>query len=146
MFGGEPDSPETDYMPRALRVVAPLVSVTIILGVTVTFARPVAASGSTAGYSAAVMADHPSAFWQLNEASGPSAADTSGSGNTAAYAGSGVTYGAAGPVPGHAAVTLDGNSGAVSAPDSAALNPTSALTLEAWVKPASVGGIRNLWS
>jgi hypothetical protein len=127
-------------MRRAPRVVAPLVSVAIILGVMAAFAQPVAASGSTPGYSAVVMADHPSAFWRLNEASGPSAADASGNGNTGAYAASGVTYGTTAAVPGDTAVTLDGNSGAITAPNSATLNPTSGLTLEAWVKPTSVGG------
>jgi hypothetical protein len=52
-------------------------------------------------------------WWKLNELAGPTAVDSSGNGNNGAYAGSGVTYGIAGPIPGETAVTLDGTAGAV---------------------------------
>ena len=91
------------------------------------------------GNPALVMATGPTAYWPLNEATGPTAFDYAGR-YDATYASSGVTYGVAGPV-GQNVVTLNGNGGTVvTAPYAAALNPSGAFTVEAWLKPAVVDG------
>ena len=48
--------------------------------------------GAPATYASTVLADSPVAYWRLGEASGSSAADSSGNGNGGSYAG-GVTLG-----------------------------------------------------
>jgi hypothetical protein len=94
---------------------------------------------SCGGYSAAVGADSPTAYWRLGEAAGSSTAlDSSGNGKNGTYSG-GTGLGAAGAVGGSdTALNLDGSSGYMEAPSSATLNsPSTGLTLEAWVKPPS---------
>lgn len=91
------------------------------------------------GYDRHVRADGPSAYWRLHETTGSYATDESGYGNTAQYLG-GYTQGAAGAIKDDtdSAVSLDGVSGYLEAPSSATLNaPTTGVTVEAWVKPAS---------
>jgi RHS repeat-associated protein len=90
------------------------------------------------GYSGVALSDSPVAYWRLEESSTSSAAaDSSGFGNAGSYNG-GLTLSQSGPIStetDHAA-TFDGSSGYVSAPNSTSLNqPTSAITLEAWIKP-----------
>jgi hypothetical protein len=87
----------------------------------------------------AVMADHPTAFWRLNELAGPTAIDYAG-GNDGTYNGSGVTYGIAGP-PGdpETAVQFDGTAGRVVVPYTPALNPSGPFTIEFWARPNAVG-------
>ncbi len=90
-----------------------------------------------AGYSQAVLANSPAAYWRLGESSGTNAADSSGNGNTGTYQG-GSTLGAGGLVgDGTAAVSLDGVDDRVLANDTASLSPTSAVTVEAWVRATS---------
>ncbi len=55
-----------------------------------------ATATSDATYDAAVLADSPVAFYELNEESGPSASDSSGNSNTGTYSG-GVTFLQLGP-------------------------------------------------
>jgi hypothetical protein len=55
-----------------------------------------ATATSDAAYDAAVLADSPVAFYELNEESGPSATDSSGNSNTGTYSG-GVTFLQLGP-------------------------------------------------
>jgi trimeric autotransporter adhesin len=55
-----------------------------------------AGATSDGSYDAAVMADTPVAYYELNEANGPSAADSSGKSNTAAYVGN-VKFSVPGP-------------------------------------------------
>lgn len=91
------------------------------------------------GYAATVTADNPVAFWRLNEASGSSFFDSSANANAGSYFSS-PTLGAAGGLTGDSdtAVTLNGTSHYAKAPSASSLNsPTSALTLEALVKPSS---------
>lgn len=81
----------------------------------------------------AVLADRPLAYWQLGEASGVTARDSSGNGYNGTYSG-GVTLGATGLVAtnGGAAVGLDGVDGLVSAP--AAWPQMTAFTIECWFR------------
>ncbi|HJW49989.1 MAG TPA: LamG-like jellyroll fold domain-containing protein, partial [Candidatus Limnocylindria bacterium] len=83
-----------------------------------------------------VLADGPVSYWRLGEpTSATTAADTSG-GNPGTY--SGVTPEAAGAVPGDSAASFAGSS-VVSIPASSTLNLSSALTVEAWIKPSVAG-------
>ena len=84
-------------------------------------------------YSSAVLADHPAGYWQLTDASGTTAADASGNNNTGTLAG-GVTLNQPGSTAdGTNSMAFDGSSGVITINNAATLNPTSALTLEAWV-------------
>jgi hypothetical protein len=92
----------------------------------------------TSSYSAAVLGTTGiSAYWRLGEASGTTACASKGPNGT--YVG-GVTLGAAGAPAGDpdTSISLDGSSGRVEVPNAAALNPTTGLTLEAWVKPNAI--------
>ena len=83
-----------------------------------------------------VLVDRPVAYWRLGDpANATTAADTSGS-NPGAY--SGVTLEAPGAVPGDSAATF-GGSGVVSIPAATALDLSTAVSVEAWVKPAAAG-------
>jgi hypothetical protein len=82
-----------------------------------------------------VLADAPTAYWRVGEASGTTAADASGNGRTGTYTGS-PSLGKPGALAGdsNTAVALDGTSQYIQVPFSTALNP-STFTLEAWVNP-----------
>ncbi|HJW49150.1 MAG TPA: S8 family serine peptidase, partial [Candidatus Limnocylindria bacterium] len=83
-----------------------------------------------------VLADNPVSYWRLGEPAGATiAADSSGT-NNGTY--SGVTLEAAGAVPGDSAASFSG-AGVVSIPAASALNLSTALSVEAWVKPTVVG-------
>lgn len=104
-------------------------------------AAPQAAHASSA-YETAVLADSPAAYYRLNESSGSTMSDDSGNSLNGTYAGSGVTYSATGATPtdSDSAVTLNGSGGGASVADASGFDPTSALTLEAWIKPTSFSG------
>lgn len=93
---------------------------------------------STAGYSAAVLADTPVVYYRLAEASGTSATDSSGNSHTGTYTGAGITYSVAGGVTGNNAVTLASASTAnMNTGVDAACNPgTGDFSVECWVKNA----------
>ena len=74
------------------------------------------------------------AGYGFNEGTGTTVTDSSGSSNTGTIQG-GTTWSAAGRFGG--ALTFNGSSGRVSVPDTASLDLTSAVTLEAWVNPAA---------
>jgi PKD repeat protein len=92
-------------------------------------------SAAQASYRSLVLADGPLSYWRLGETSGTSAADSAGT-NTGSIRG-GVTMGAPGALSGDAdtSMSFDGSSGYVSVPNSAGLNLTGDLTVEAWVQP-----------
>ena len=95
---------------------------------------------AAAAYRSEVISDAPVGYWRLNEASGSTAVDESGSGNAGTYV-SGSVLGAQGPIisdTGNKAVSF-GAAGYVNVPDSASLSPTGAFTLEAWVRLNSLG-------
>ena len=87
---------------------------------------------SGTGYSAAVLADSPAAYWRLGEASGTTAADSSGANRTGSYLNT-PTLGLPGALTGDAntAAGFNGTNEYVSVPYAAALNPAS-FTVEAW--------------
>jgi hypothetical protein len=77
-------------------------------------------------------------WWNLDEGSGTSAADSSGNNNTGTLT-NGPTWTTGGKING--AVTFSSASSQyVSVPYSAALEPTTALTVSAWVKPNAATG------
>ena len=79
------------------------------------------------------------AAYGFDEGAGISALDGSGNNNTGAV--SGTQWIAAGRFGG--ALSFNGTSSLVSVSDSASLDLTTAMTLEAWVQPAAVGGWRT---
>ena len=86
-----------------------------------------------------MMADAPRAYWRLGEAGGSTAADQAAFANSGAYLG-GLALGQAGvvPVAQSTAIALDGADDTVRVPSSASLNPTAALSLEAWIRPSAL--------
>ncbi len=103
--------------------------------------------GPTVPYEDLVLDADPVAYWRLG---GTSTADddASGNGNHATTYG-GVTVEASGALADDedTAITLNGSSGYLQAPTSSSLNsPSTAITMEAWIRPASgaFGGQRPL--
>ena len=74
--------------------------------------------------------------WSFDEGSGTNAADASGSGNTGTLAGAG--WNASGRFG--KAVSFDGVNDWVSVADSASLDVTSGITIEAWLRPTALSG------
>jgi Concanavalin A-like lectin/glucanases superfamily/Domain of unknown function (DUF1929)/Bacterial Ig domain/Glyoxal oxidase N-terminus/Glucodextranase, domain B len=77
------------------------------------------------------------AAYGFNETSGTTVTDVSGSNNNGTF-GSGVTRTTAGKFGG--ALVFNGASGLVTIPNSASLQLTTGMTLEAWVNPSTVDG------
>src|SRR5262245_66066750 len=78
------------------------------------------------------------AAFSFNEGSGSTVGDASGSGNNGAVGS--ATWSASGKFG--AALSFNGSSAEVTVPDAASLHLTSAMTLEAWVRPSVVS---DLW-
>ncbi len=76
------------------------------------------------------------AAYSFDQGSGTTAPDASGSGNTGTLT-NGPTWSSAGKYGG--AISFDGVNDSVTVPDSASLDLTSGMTLEAWVRPAALG-------
>jgi concanavalin A-like lectin/glucanase superfamily protein/fibronectin type III domain protein/lysyl oxidase len=102
-------------------------------------AATLAAPPPPTGYSNAVIADSPAAYWRLNEASGTLAADERGA-NPGTYANA-PSLGAASLLATdttNKAVGFDGTNDNVKVASSATLGFSSSLSLEAWIKPTSL--------
>ena len=86
------------------------------------------------GYGATVSSNTPIGYWALADSSGSTVSDASGNSHSGTYVGS-PTLGAAGPIPGvDAGVTFNGSSQYADLGSSSALQPTAAVTVEAWIK------------
>jgi PKD repeat protein len=97
-----------------------------------TIATPASAATYTATFQAG-----PSglvAAYGFDEGSGTAAADSSGKGNSGVVSGATWTTGHSG-----GALAFDGSSDWVTVADSASLDLTSGMTLEAWVRPSALG-------
>ncbi len=92
------------------------------------------------GYRNAVNSDAPAGYWRLGEKSGTTVFDASGAGNTGNYVNS-VALNEPGSSPSEVDPAANFSSGIASIPNSASLNPTSAITVEAWIKPLAVTNI-----
>jgi len=91
------------------------------------------------GPTTQVLSDHPLGFWRLGDPAGStSAADASGSGLTAAVD-PGVSFGQPGAISGDTAATFSGGGAAVTVPPSPLLDLSSAVSVEAWVRPTTAG-------
>ena len=92
----------------------------------------------TSAYGRSVQADGPLGWWRLGDASGPTAIDQMGA-YPGTYAG-GFTLGQPSLVAAdtNKATVFNGTSGRVGVPATSAFNLTRAITLEAWIKPASL--------
>jgi hypothetical protein len=85
-------------------------------------------------YSATVLADHPVAYWRMDETTGNTMADATSNANNGHYAGV-YTLGQPGAIAGggSAAVAFDGQSGAASVLNSPSLQ-VNTVTIEVWIK------------
>jgi uncharacterized repeat protein (TIGR01451 family) len=96
------------------------------------------------GPSTQILSDRPSGFWRLGDPAGSStAADASGNGLIGAVE-SGVSFGQPGALSGDTAATFPGTGPAVVLAASPLLDISSAVSVEAWVRPTAAaqnGGI-----
>src|SRR5690242_16240 len=100
-------------------------------------AATAAAAFSTPAHAAA----GPRAAYAFSEDSGSTTADSTGAGHTATL--TNASWSSGGKPSG--SVVFNGTSSIAKVPDSSALDITTALTLEAWVKPAATSsGSRTL--
>jgi hypothetical protein len=85
-----------------------------------------------------VLADGPLAYWRLGEASGTTAADSSGNGHAGTYMG-GFTLGVPAALVGDTdtAARFNGSNGMVQVPDSAPLRLNGSWSIEFWAKQVS---------
>jgi hypothetical protein len=96
-------------------------------------AKPVC--GSSAGtYYTQVKADHPLAYFRLDETTGPTACDDSGNGNNGTYASSDLTYGVTGALKSSTdtAISSDGTIDPVTVNSSSLPTGSPNFTLEGW--------------
>jgi glucose/arabinose dehydrogenase len=107
-----------------------------------TITVPETAQSYVATYTATQLPTGLVGAWGFNEASGTTANDASGSGNTGTMSGVGVTRTAAGKYGG--ALSFNGSSGNVTVPSSASLNFSSSYTLEAWVNPTALNAYQTV--
>lgn len=97
-------------------------------------------------YASTILADSPVAYWRLGDATGTTAADSSGNALAGTYHG-GFTLAEPGSLAGDSdtSVLFDGSTGYMEVPNNAAFDVT-ALTLECWAKVTSVpGSSSNPW-
>jgi len=87
-------------------------------------------------YRDAVLADAPIGYWELQETSGTTAADSAGA-NPGTYTG-GYTLAGDGP-GGGLSVAFDGSTGYVTVPNHSSMNTNSAMAIEFWMKSSTAG-------
>lgn len=92
-------------------------------------------------YAAAVVADHPIAYFRFDEPSGPTAHSVIGS-TTGTYQGSFV-FGAGGAVgDGDSSVTFDGSTTRIDLGDAFPFGGTTVFSIEVWIRPQDVVNTR----
>jgi glucose/arabinose dehydrogenase len=98
---------------------------------------------ANADYRAAVLGDGPIGYWRLGETSGTTAADETGTA-PGTYVNA-PALGVPGALTGNSntAASFDGSSQYVDMTNSAPLNVSSAVSVEAWVKPTTMPGAGN---
>ncbi len=104
----------------------------------------VTVASTNANYTTTVRGDFPFLYWRLNEASGPTAADSSGNGRTGLYQGS-VVFGQAGAIAHdtNKAVRLAGTSGTdgyVTPQSTTTVTNPVTFSVELWFKTATTTG------
>ena len=110
-----------ESLPRRAAIQLVVVLVALAFALISASTTPAATSGLVAAYA-------------FDEGSGTTVADASGNGNNGTVAN--ATWAAAGK--NGKALSFNGSSSRVTIPDAASLHLTSAMTLEAWVNPATV--------
>lgn len=90
-------------------------------------------------YASTVLADSPVGFWELDEASGTSAADSSGNSHTGTYLNTPTLAVAPLITAGNAVTFLATSLQSVDIPLSAAFAANGKITLEAWIKTTQSG-------
>jgi hypothetical protein len=105
---------------------------------TISYDPPTPPPPPTSAYGRAVAADRPIGWWRLGDTTGTTALDQMAA-NNGAYAG-GATLGQPALVAAETnkAVAFNGTTGTVRVPAAAAFNLTRSISLEAWIKPASL--------
>lgn len=103
-----------------------------------TIVTPVVDTGYIATYSVAALPG-PIASYNFEETSGSAINDISGNGNSGTLVGGRTNSGKYGR-----ALNFTANNQMVTVPDSASLDLTTALTLEAWVYPTTNSGVRDI--
>jgi len=104
-----------------------------------TFTDAITLDATSSNYQVAVLSDSPSGYWRLGEPPGTGTAGDRAGPNSGTYL-NGPTLGVPGLIatdPGTAA-SFDGVGSYVSIPSSTGLAPASAVSVEAWIKPASI--------
>ena len=97
----------------------------------------VISSSTPSAYAQGIVADGASTYWPLNEPSGTTVYDNAGFND--ADAGTGVSRGTAGAIPGDAASTFDGTSNGLVSTRAAVPGP-DVFTVEAWINTRSRSG------
>jgi hypothetical protein len=95
-------------------------------------------TGASSSYATVVAADGPVSWWRLDESSGTVAADQRSVNPGTYLAGTKLATASLLATTTDTAVGFDGAKGAVKVPQATSLNLTSPMTLEAWIKPASL--------
>ncbi len=104
----------------------------------------VAPAIAAADYRSTILADNPSAYWRLGETAGATTLADETLLNPGTKVGA-ISFGRTGPLQGdtNTAAGFNGTTDTVQVSNAASLNPTSALSIEAWVKPAALPGSAN---
>ncbi len=122
---------------RPLRLSAGVCLLFILLFVAAPGAEATVCTGQSDAYSTAVLANSPSFYYPMNESSGTTICDASGHSLNGTYAGSGVSYGVAGPLlsdSGQTAVAGNGTSGVLGTGGDSPITGNSDFTLEGWYR------------